>query len=363
MPNNQPIINPGALLDRLDTRDYKWNEVASILPPFDWAKGYSVLDDIRNAIGNPLFTLKTKDQGGSYSCGGQSWAYYGAVLESIFSKSYEERSAKFIYAQTYVPGGGSNGRDNCAIVAKHGWGLESLTPSYQNTQPPGEYFMEQGQDITDTARSYASLSRAVSYAGVDLDIDHLAQSCKNNHGTIIGISGSNNGTWFSNKPKPPQDGEQFWYHWLYVGGAGMFEGEKALHVLNSWGNIAGTFGWQWITESYLNQKIASDPVHNNSTIFGAWTLIYNTAQFPQPDYHHHFGIEMTYGDTSDEVRALQTALQLTGDFPESVPVSGFYGAITAQSVYKFQTRSGIDPTSRNHAGPRTCGALNALFDK
>lgn len=365
--SNQSNLGTGALLDRLDTRDYKWSEVGSVLPPFGWNEEYSVLDEVKSAIGNPAFVLNAKNQDGSYSCGGQAWAYYGAVLESIFTKSYEERSAKFIYSQTYVQGGGSSGRDNNNLVTKQGWGLESLTPSYENGMPPGEYFMERGQDITDNARAQAKLSKALSYASVDFGIDSLAQACKANHGLIIGIVGKNNGTWMSRKPAPPKKKDDQlwqspWYHWMYVGGAGMFEGEKAIRAINSWGNVAGDRGWQWITESYLN-AILDDSSHGNKTVFGAWTLMYDKNPQPSQGFTHRFEVPIEFGMNSSEVKALQTALKLTGDFPSSVPVTGFYGNITAQAVYKFQIRNGVYPTARDHVGPKTRDILNTIFDK
>ena len=70
---------------------------------------------------------------------------------------------------------------------------------------------------------------------------------------------------------------------------------------------------------------------------------------------------MKFGDENEEVRALQNALQITGDFPANVKPTGYYGTITANAVYKFQLRNVISIPDRNNAGPKTRGALNALF--
>lgn len=358
-------FNPGALMDRIDPRDYKWADIGSALPPFDWSKHYSVTDEIRAAIDLPSFTIPVKNQNGSGSCGGQAWSYYGANIEALATKSFEERSAKFIYSQTYVhvPGGGSAGRDNSELVKKAGWGLESLTSSYDNGQAPSEYFMERAQDITDIARQTAKKATAVSYANVQSNIDMLAQAIQYNHGTIIGIVGQNNGTWNSVKPLPPSpESSNNWYHWLYAGEAGMYDGEKAIRVLNSWGNAAGDQGWQWITESYINAALQNDPFHNNKTIFSAWTLMYNTNPGPAT-LKHHFGTNMAQGQQSDEVKILQQALTITGDFPSSIAPTGYYGNETAHAVLKFQNRSGITPPASTNVGPKTRAALNVLFDK
>ena len=102
---NSPNFDPGGVPDRVDNRDFKWDEIGFGTSPFDWQKGF----DIEFELGTKL---PTKDQDGSYSCGGQAWSQYAGVLEATFSGTLEERSAKFFYAQTYQKGGGSSGRDN-----------------------------------------------------------------------------------------------------------------------------------------------------------------------------------------------------------------------------------------------------------
>src|SRR5690242_17801906 len=127
-------FNPGAIVDRPDPRDWKWVEFAPTFAPFEWDKGFSIQKELRRFLKDPSFVLPVKDQGLTGSCGGQAWATYGSVLEAFATGSFEERSAKFIYSQTFVnqPGGGSSGRDNNALVKKDGFGLEELTVSYEN---------------------------------------------------------------------------------------------------------------------------------------------------------------------------------------------------------------------------------------
>lgn len=354
----QADFNPGGIRDRFDSRDYQWHEVGNAIAPFDWSKTYDVEEELSTALSIPSFKLPVKDQGLSGSCGGQSWANYGGALEAIATGSFEERSAKFIYAQTYVnqPGGGSAGRDNSELVKKQGWGLESLTSSYDQTFAPSEEFMERAVDITDTARQIASKSRALSYLSINTSIDDVAQACKANHGAIIGIAGANNGTWRSNEPMPPKKGGTMWYHWLYVGKAGMYNGKKAIKVFNSWGSNVGDNGWQWLTEDYLNAPLYDD--RSPKTIWSAWTLVYNSSPAPV-GFHYTFNVNMAFGDQNEEVRMLQRALSTTGDF--TLTPTGYYGNATAAAVFKFQMRMGISPADRFHAGPRTRAFLNQKF--
>lgn len=347
-------FNPGAIKDREDPRDYQWKEIGFALNPFDWNKGWDIEVEVATAIKQPGFTLPNKNQYTSYSCGGQAWGTYGGAIEAVFTGSYEERSSKFIYSQTYVVGGGSAGRDNSNLVIKQGWGKESLTSSYQTGPTVTEDFMEKTSDITDTARQNAGLARALSYASVNTDIDSIAQSAQANHGSIIGITGSNNGTWLSSVPSAPISNSNLWYHWLYVGKAGMLGGKKALKVFNSWGVGVGDKGWQWITEDYFKGL-------GGTTVWNSWTHVYNNNPITSV-YTHDFQLNLELGQNSNEVMALQHCLQITGDFPASINPTGYYGTATAAAVFSFQVKNGISPADRNHVGPMTRAALNKAFN-
>ena len=246
------IVYRGALVDRYDERDHQYSEIAAGIAPFDWSKGYDVEQELRAKINDPNFKIPIKNQDGSGSCGGQAFAYQAEILEALQNGVFSEKSAKFIYSQTYVPvpGGGSYFRDNCNVFIKQGDSDENILPSYENGNPPGEAFMERSQDITQAARDNAAFTEALSYAEVAKDIDSVAQAVQANHGAIIIIRGDNNGTWRGNSPVPPSGMNPYWQHFLYVGKAMLNNGKKALKVLNSWGNV-GDSGWQWLGEEWF----------------------------------------------------------------------------------------------------------------
>src|SRR6185295_3810817 len=215
------------------------------------------------------FKLSVKDQNGSSSCGGQAWSYYGQILNAFHDKNTAERSAKFIYAQTFVGTGGSGGRENSEIAIKQGWGLELECPSYDGINAPSEAFMERIDDITDTARLHAKIDRALSYANVlNREVEDIATAIRDNHGCIFGITGSNNGTWRSAFPLPPATFNNSWNHWLYVGKCKIINNKKYFGVLNSWGTSVGEEGWQWISEDYVKTFILGYPV-----IWSIWTMV------------------------------------------------------------------------------------------
>lgn len=334
-----PTINPNAALqDKLDPRDFQWDEIGHASLPFDWSVGF----DIEEKVGK----LPVKDQDGSSSCGGQAWATLATVLEAVNTGTLEERSAKFIYAQTYVPGGGSGGRPNADIFVKQGVPRETLCLS----GPQPESFYERPQDITAQARIDALTSKSYSYVNLSPTMDTIAQGLRDNSGVVIGIDGSNNGTWLSPFPLPPSSVE--WRHWIYVGKAKLINGKKYLGLLNSWGVVAGDMGWQWISEDYIYH------------IWAAWTHVFNPNP-PPTSFHYNFMANLSFGQTGVDIVALQTALQLEGVFPITVPATGKFLNTTASSVLKFRAKYGIssvsDPLGRS-VGPLTRQKLNQLYN-
>ncbi len=336
----KPNFNPGGIQDRVDLRDYDIKEIAGAALPFDW----NVPFDIEASLPDKI---PVKDQDGSYSCGGQAWSYLATVLEALATGTLEERSAKYIYAQTYQQGGGSTGRDNANIFAMQGVARETFTPSYENGLPPHETFMTRGQDVTAEARVNALLDRSYPYAQVTGGIDAIAQAIRDHGGVILGIDGQDNGTWLSAFPKPPT--AIVWRHWVYAGKAKMINGIKHIGFLNSWGSAVGENGWQWLSEDWFT----------SGHVWSAWThVFFNPAPLPSP-FKHTFNIDIEYGNQNKEVTALQTALQLEGFFPANIVPSTYFGLITRAAVVKYQVKNGINPVGR--VGPITRAALNKKY--
>lgn len=336
----------GAHKDLFDKRDYQWSEIGFGLAPYDWSKNY----DIETLLG---VKLPIKNQNGSYSCGGQAWATYASVLEAMDDKTFEERSAKYIYAQTFAPGGGTFGKDNCDLFVKQGVARETLCTSYNNGQAPDETFITKISDITTEARIDAQRDRAFSYANVGNSIDTVAQALEVNKGLIIGVWGENNGTWLSSFPKAPVNKE--WAHWVYAGKIRTYNGIKQIGILNSWGDTVGEKGWQWLGEDYF-------PVG----IFQVWTQVFNSNPVSET-FKHNFTKTMSFNSSGDEVKFLQTALQIDGIFPKSIVPTGFYGSITCKAVLDFQLKYKIAAANYlirlggKNAGPLTITQLNKLF--
>lgn len=359
-------INPNgrsaAHKDRPDNRLYDWAEIGFGMAPIDWSKGYDVEACLSKIIGSPL-QLPAKNQGASGSCGGQADGTYGSVLAAAATKKFVEMSAKFTYAQAYAPGGGCYPADLSKLALKVGFAPEATCPSYDAGQAPGELFMEHSDDITDAARHKAKSDRTYSSADVPLNIDSIAQAIAVTKGVRLAILGSNNGTWLTADPLPPQINQPVWAHFMYFGKVAIRNGVKAIGGLNSWGPGVGDRGWQWITQDYIDKMLPATPW--GRAVWNATTYVFNPNQIPN-SFAYKFEKPLSMGDSGDDVRALQTLLQIDGQFPASVPVSGYYGNITRQAVLAFQEHyqvaAEIDLVALGgkQVGPATLKELNAL---
>lgn len=345
----------GAIVDIADARDYQWSEVGFGSAPFDWKVGY----DIEEHLGGKK--IPAKDQNGSGSCGGQAWSYYDATIEYLFTGTYEERSARFIYGQVFVNGGGSAGRDICELLKNTGVVQEKDFTSYDNGLPPSEAFMEKPFAITEALKQLAREGKIVSYANVDVNIDTIAQAIRDNGGVVLGVVGQDNGTWLSEFPKPPVTGKgAFWYHWIYAAKAKTIKGKKYIGFINSWGQTTGNQGWQWLSEDYINTILVGDS-HGQRAIWQAWTMVFNKQ--PITGLTWNFKKDLEIGMTNSEVSVLQYALQLQGCFPAMTPTN-YYGPITQTAVQKFQVKYGIagpGVLGYGRCGPKTRAKLNEIY--
>jgi hypothetical protein len=350
MNNNDPIsilgIHPsGAIPNTPDSRDYPAvsPEIGMAPVPFDWNVGYEVEKDTG-------IRVTRKDQAQSGSCGGQSISEAAQSLSVKFLGENSEKSAKAYYSQVYIPGGGSSSRALAEILIKQGFFKEELVRSYpQDGSGTTEAFMERPQDITQGARSDAAPSAGLfAYVYPQVTIDAIGQAVRDHQGVFIGIHGYNNGTWLSSNPSTKEVGSP-WAHFMVVIGAKLINGKKNLICLQSWGPDApDATQIQYISEDHFTA----------GHIWDAIAFVY--APMP-PHPKHVFNVTMVYGQTSDEVRAMQALFANDGVF--NLNPTGFYGPATALAVLKFRTKHGIDSSTDKYGhsvGPSTRKVMNTL---
>lgn len=129
---------------------------------------------------------------------------------------------------------------------------------------------------------------------------------------------------------------------------------KLLGILNSWGENVGVKGWQFLQEDYFT----------SGHVQQAYAHIYNLTPIP-PSFHYNFVSNLSFGQSGVDITALQTALQVDGEFPKSIAPTGYYGGVTASAVLAFRVKYGISSstdTLGRSVGPLTRSKLNNLFN-
>ena len=249
-------MGTGAAPDPEDKRDLQYNEIAMGAAPVDWEKGY----DVEKVIGK---TIKRKNQNGSSSCVGQGWSFYLAVLNAIETGRYDEVSAKSIYSQIFLGGGGAYIREGAKLAVNWGALYEDALPSYDNGEPPTEAFITDKSWKTPAMDELAKTLQSKEYrviSGVTMEM--VATAIRDNYGVVGGVSGGNNGTWGTFEPKPPVKTE--WGHCIYYGKFGIDKLGKYIATPNSWGTFGKPDalhpdGWQKLREDYFRSGVQFNP--------------------------------------------------------------------------------------------------------
>lgn len=272
-------FNNGLIKDLHDGRDYKFSEYLNKYEtrfgykPFDWDKGY----DVEVELGHKL---SLKNQQNSLSCAGQGTAYYKELYEYYLKRVTKEKSAKSVYSQIFLQQGGAYLRDAMMLVKNYGINLEDDVPSYQYGEEVPEEFIRDKSWM-----NYSMTKKAKYYANSDcyridgIGIDTFAQALEIGKGYLMGVSGCNNGTWYSKFPKPPTletPQNEIWGHAVCAVAAVKIDNKKYIKIKNSWGNI-GENGYQYLGEEWFS--------NDNRWVFNPWVFC-PKIMFKQEDLKH-----------------------------------------------------------------------------
>ena len=362
LKRNFPIPEePGWIPDKIDRRDYRYEEIFGTPPAPVW--------EPIDPKPEPMFPMK--NQNGSSSCVGHAISKAGGVLEYYESGKYRDFSARFIYAQrSNKPGRGMIMREGMMIGVKQGFALESLLPSYGKNEKE----MNITEDILTDVRQTALVWKADKFFYIDNTFDNIAALLAKKLPVIIGVAGTNEG-WKDRKGwvRPPRPGERVWYHAMVVvpenkkgKNFGLIHGRKTLIVDNSWGlkHSACYKGQVFFTEEYLpwmkwNFYFTSLP--------DDWR---DKEEKTIPKPKHKFLIDLSYGmKNHPEVKALQECLKWLGMFPKNIKCTGNFYSITLESVQTFQATYkkeiskvvGYKISCSGYVGVGTRTILNKIF--
>lgn len=218
--------------------------------PFDWSK----------PIPDPMYPVK--NQGTSFSCGGQAGSYLIRDLLKTAGKDQGEISAKSIYAPYCAVGGGMTLDAIETCIGAHGSNLESLVSSYDvNGNPLTEPMFE--TRVWETPQTDADALTRAGYTPVSvaIDKDSMAEAIRDYGGIIMFIQGQNGNqpmNWTTATPAPPSKSnpKPLWAHYLWC----AFTTTTQIAVYNSWGVQIGSGGKQFFDETYINSGYILDVI-------------------------------------------------------------------------------------------------------
>lgn len=260
----EQMIGKGLLRDPIDSRDHIYDVLAAAPIEIDWERGY----DIRNELGDDF---EYKNQMSSSSCVGQGISQYAWVLNiceminkyqkdlaALRGERYDEVknvSAKAIYSQIFLGGGGAYIRDGMLLLCKWGSLLTSEVPDYKKDGTTDEQFM---RDQSWKTKELDLLAQVLMGKDARLiqacsNMNLFAQAIIENKGVVGGVAGQNNGTWMTEAPKPPSWIE--WQHCLYFCAFGKDSIGRWIGTPNSWGNFLGKKWYKGAPVGYGLQKI------------------------------------------------------------------------------------------------------------
>lgn len=341
----------GALVDgRTESdklKDYLFSEIVSSPDPVNWVEKKK--SDYRKF---PIFS-----QNGSGSCVAQTGAKILGISYFLKNKTYVHFSATHLYQRRKnKPNGGMAGVDAFNII-REGVTLEELVPSQSMTDKEMDgIVIPKYKD--DVGKIFKVSNFIILPSG---DIDTIA--------SVIQKTGKGVMVWFYFQRSEWTDVPTVKNTSLVRGASTtsrhsvtavdftLYKGKKALVIEDSWGVNAGIGGQRIITEDFFKAR----------NWFAGYLMEFKFEEVEVVKPKYFFQNDLTFGMTNnDSVKALQEVLQNLGYFPKNTSCTGYYGAITATAVVKFQTErtkisaSEIKSLAGKKVGPKTREALNNL---
>lgn len=222
----------------VDERDYVFG--AEFVAPYNWNAPYQF-----------TVPITASNQNGSSSCVGQSTMNIAKISYYSLNHPVFDFSARFIYSQIHLPGGGAYMRDGVSTLVKQGICSNVIMPS----DPQFESHMQDKTGLAQAqveAKTYDIYTGDVAYAEVAKNIDSVAAAIRDHGSVIIGATGHNLG-WTNADVIPPQigDGQGTWGHAVTGIQPLMRNGKKAIRFINSWGSTWGDRGTGYFYEDYF----------------------------------------------------------------------------------------------------------------
>jgi len=301
--------------DEQKALDYKHEDLAS---------GETVTLNWKDLKTAAIKSYEIQNQDGSSSCVAQGVSKILAMHEVLEGREYKRLCPKFIYTRrANYPDGGMYLPDALSIACKYGSCEESVMPC----DDKGESFMN-NKDEPKIALSNAARFKGKYYINItSRNIDEIAKVIESGYGVLLGFRFDYD-EWVD-VPFVNPNSKKSCGHGVAAVDYGMYDGQKALIIEDSWGPHYGKGGRRIITEEFLNARCFYS---------GYVTSLVN----------YIFTKLLKVGSTGLEVKKLQEKLGVT--------VDGKFGKITRKAVIGFQYDNGL--VMDGIVGPKTREKLN-----
>lgn len=308
------------------------------------------------------------------ACVGHACAKYKQRLDLDTIPEAIPLSARFLYTIAKSLDGyqdeGTYPRLVMKILKDYGCATEKTVPNDTTLSHEAYVYNRNIDNLPSGALNEAKKYKIASYASVPMTKLGIQKAV--NFADGLSMLVRLDASWWSDKngitwdparilplkaPNPAISGHQ-----IYVFGYEVVGDDMKVFFLNSfssdWGNHGE--GWFWLSEY---QKFMVE----------GWTAINVPAQLLDEannlpaTFSHNFNRVISYGERSEEVKALQRALSVDKSF--NYTVTGYYGDITAAAVLSFQRKYKVASTAElnglngKRVGAKTLAKLNELFNK
>lgn len=299
-----------------------------------------------------------RNQNGSGSCVSQSIA---KMFEILDDKSEEVYSATPIYSKRINrPQAGMVAFDALNISVKQGTAYEKVIQSQNMTDSQMDSLEWKEENlVTDKPSNYFIISNVNQV----VDFEKLVNSILTYKTAVIFINASVK-EW--NRMPEPHKTDGTLRHGVACVGVIQHKNKPYVIIEDSWGVLNKYYNRggdpDLIDKLKDGQRALSQEFIEKHCYFaGSFVNFIYKKTVVSP---YKFTKKIEFGEKSDEVIKLQDKLKSLGLFPKSLPSTGYYGQITANSVYAFQIRYNVAPLSELNflkgklVGDKTIKALN-----
>lgn len=354
MPTETPIEqlpNPGVIIDATTEKQlaniYKFSEIVSAVEPVNWVE--KLQSQWRKF---PIFS-----QNGSGSCVAQTLRKLYGVYLWLKTGVWVDLSASHIYQRRVNRPQGGMGGDDAFKIAQKGTTLEQFAPSENMTDAQMDTvnvspFMEKVGEVFKLG-AYVTVSPA--------DIDTVASIIQKTGKAVMLWVYFKHDEWGNVPvvlyPDLQRDALSTARHSIAAVDYTLYQGKKALIIDESWGLTTAMNGQRVITEDFFKARCFFVAHFQN--------FAFEEATITKPK--HSFITPFEFGSTSDHVKALQEILKYEGLYPTNIEATGYYGAITATGVLKWQVEHNVAPITvlaplaGRRVGTKTIVSLNQIY--